>query len=99
MAGAVLRRLAHVHDRRLRPTPAAAGAAVPSGRQHRTLGGGADEQAVAGEDAAGVGDGRFPPGGEALRELVVAELQGQALRLDVDRDRVAVANDGERTAA
>ena len=59
----------------------------------------ADERAVAAEHAGRVRQRRRSPRGEPLGELRVVDLEVERPRVDVDRDRVAVAHDGERAAA
>ena len=69
------------------------------GEEDGAFGGGADESAIAREDAAGVAQRRRLPVGEALGELGLLDVDGELLAVDVDRDRVAVPDDGERAAA
>ena len=59
----------------------------------------ADPRAIAREDAGVVRQRRQPPSREALRNRVVAQLERERLRVEVDADHVAVAHDRDRAAA
>ena len=74
---------------------------VPAVRLNRdgALRGAADELGVLGQHAADVGVRRRLVGREALGDHVVAEVDVDALGVDVDRDGVAVVDRGDRAAA
>jgi hypothetical protein len=64
----------------------------------RPLVGGFGEAGVEGEVPAGEAEGRAAPLGEAALDLGVGDMKVQPAPRDVDGDRVAVADRGQRTA-
>ena len=72
---------------------------VPGLGERRAVGGGADEAAVAAEDAARHARLRGDEGRQAGGELGVVERDAQLARVGVDRHLLALAHDGQRAAA